>query len=315
MVRQHFVRSEIREIGKQEDAIYEAVVDKLRTIPPFSTMSDSDLQHVIAQITYRLQHSDLTINFPAGKWFSAPNNTQTYQQMWERGTFRGADLLQRMPQGNAMNKTDTRDSADTRVTFRQGVGTGQTQGIGRFMQTGGLRSDADGLVYKNQNFNPKTRQNFAALNYGRKTRGAAPEYGFSHIVLAERLKQNAIYYIGDTFDTTITADNRATYGLLFSLILWAKPVALKELIRATWYGQPLDGNGGDNLLEAHVFEVIRFSGGVEKMILDRTDCSSAWSAWMFSDKSTPEPPKEDQVIAYAEQFCRQHGIKLTVLDR
>jgi hypothetical protein len=314
VVRQHFVRSEIREIGKQEDAIHAAVVDKLRTIPPFSTMSDNDLQHVIAQITYRLQQSDLTINFPAAKWFSAPNTTQTYQQMWERGTFRGADLLQRMPGGNAMNKTDTRDGADTRVTFRQGVGTGQTQGIGRFMQTGGLRADGPDFVYRNQNFNPRTRQNFAALNYGRNPKGAATEYGTSHLILAERLKHNAIYYIGDTFDPGITADNRATYGMLFSLILWAKPAALTQLIRATWFGQPLTANGGDNLLEAHVYEGIGFSGGVTTMVLDRTDCSAAWSNWMFTDKSTPEPPNADGVIAHAEQFCRRHGIEMKIVS-
>jgi hypothetical protein len=183
------------------------------------------------------------------------------------------------------------------------------------MQTGGLRSDGGNYVYKNQNFNPKTRQNFAALNYGRKEKGAATDYGSSHLILSDQLKHNAIYYIGDTFDPSITSDNRATYGLLFSLILWAKPAALTDLIRATWYGQPIKGGSADMIIEAHIFETLSFSGGVRKMILDRTDCSSAWSAWMFSDKSTPEPPKEDQVIAYAEQFCRQHGIKLTVLDR
>lgn len=319
VVKHHFTRSEIRFISKEEERLHGLVFEKLKAMPPFDQMSDNGIVEAIKQITFRLQQSDLTINFKSSGFFSRRNKSVSYQQMYERGVYKGegsdGEEGLRMTYGNALNPSDVRDTADTRVMFRPGVGTGSTEGIGRFMQTGGLVKDGADFKVTNKNFNAKTRQTFAALNWGRCPTGAARDYGSSHMVLSDRFKQNAMYYMGDTFDSGATAANRATYGLLFALILWAKPAVVKGIIHAGWYGQRQDwaAMGGHSLLEAHIYEEVRFKGGVKRIVVHEMDAHEPTSTWILNGRKGKAPPSKEDIVANAKRFCRENDIELKVI--
>jgi hypothetical protein len=307
VVMHHFARSEVRSLTRQADSLHAQVVERLRGLPEFANASPEQLEAVITQVTYRLQQSNLTINFAAGSWFAAPNQSRSYQQMYERGVTvsRGQDGQRDLKlAGNAMNKANIRDEADTRVTFGDNVNTPQMQGVARLMQTGGVQrtneTDASKRVlYKvrNGNFNQKARQNFVALDYARRRHGPAPEYGSSVLILKDRLKTNAIFYMGDTFSEHITSAHRATYGMIFSLILHADDKVLTGLLNATYRGMydPADWNGQKQMIEAHIFEEIRFSEDVKEMVLR-------------IDPTVRDPAS---CLNHAKVFCHSNGIKLT----
>jgi hypothetical protein len=307
VVMHHFARSEVRNLTSQADALHAQVVARLRAVPEFAAAGDEQITDMIRQITFRLQQSDLTVNFKAANWFRTPNTSRTYQQMYERGAQIGVDESgQREVRivGNAMNKADVRDAADTRVTFGANVDTPQLQGVARFMQSGGLTEaptpNGQGRSHKvgNRNFNPKARQNFAALNYAKRGAGPAPEYGESLLVLSPRLKVNAIYYMGDTFSGGITAAQRATYGMIFSLILYADDMVLKGILDACYRGitnPPEEAwNGVRQMIEAHIFEEVRFSSDVEMMI-----CKP----------EVAKPELRLTILNNAKLFCNQNGIR------
>ncbi len=183
VVMQHFARSEVRTINSGADGLYPQLVQKLRSLPEFQKTKDSVLKQVIANMTYRMQTADLTINFNSLAYFSAPNDWRTYRQMYDlaeqTSTLPDGSTKREMKlTGNALNPALVRDQADTRVTFGANVNKPDMQGVARFMQTGGLQDtgkNAAGLTTyaaNNQHFNPKARQIFAALNYGRRPHGS-----------------------------------------------------------------------------------------------------------------------------------------------
>jgi hypothetical protein len=65
VVRQHFMRSEMRFMSKHEDALYAAVFVKLMDLPPFCNARNigPEVELAIKNITARLQQADLTINW------------------------------------------------------------------------------------------------------------------------------------------------------------------------------------------------------------------------------------------------------------
>jgi hypothetical protein len=312
VVMHHFARSEVRNLTAQAETLHGKVVAKLRTLPEFANFTNDQLVEVIRQLTFRLQTADLTVNFKASSWFRTPNQSRTYQQMYERGAqmVAGKDGGQELRiAGNAMNKVDVRDAADTRVTFGANVNTLALQGVARFMQTGGLtetdQSDGTGRklhAVSNKNFNPRARQNFAALNYARRGSGPAPEYGESLLILNENLKKNAVYYMGDTFNGGITAADRVSYGMLFAVILQAEGEVLRGVIDSCYrciFNPPEESwNGVKQMIEAHIFEEIRFSSDVKMMVL-KPD---------FRDQK-----KRLELVNNAKVFCNVNGIRLVLI--
>jgi hypothetical protein len=135
------------------------------------------------------------------------------------------------------------------------------------------------------------------------------------MVLRESFKPNAIYYIGDTFSAGLSSETRATYGLLFALIIWADRKVLDLMIRAAWFNAEIPDHLVDpkaGLLEAHIFEQISFNGGVTRMVLNVSDVILAHGNWAMGGKKGPEPASQQVAVANAELFCRQNGIKLEV---
>ena len=87
----------------------------------------------------------------------------------------------------------------------------------------------------NPSFDPKTKQVFAALNYGRRPHGSSTRYGYSSLVLDDGLKGDAIYYAGDTFLSVFpgmrnSAVDAISYKLLFAIFAMA-PAEMRQDLR------------------------------------------------------------------------------------
>lgn len=327
VVMQHFARSEVRSIDKVSDAFYAAMVMKLRTMREFARFKDGQLREVIKNITYKLQTAELTINFKAASYFSAPNDWRTYRQMYDMalqdvkqadgGTKREMRLT-----GNALNPATTRDAADTKVTFGANIKTPQMQGAARFMQTGGLKDVSNGAaggpVYtaNNAHFNPRARQLFAGLNYGRRPHGSSTQYGLSHFVLQDGFKTNAIYYAGDTFYVT-DANARVTYGMLFALVLHASDNLTKAILDSCYRQTSLkDTSNGDELVEAHIFDEIQFAKDIKEMRVSNNDIINETGSLMLSGKVSMEdlPKLREDIKKNARDFASRNNIKLVWMD-
>jgi hypothetical protein len=161
---------------------------------------------------------------------------------------------------------------------------------------------------KNPKFNPKSKQVFAALNYGRRPHGSSTQYGWSYFVLNPDLKVDAVYFPGDTFYIPGAGD-QATYQALGKLYLNAVKGELRKLLMDSCLeGMQLkDTHEAADLVEAHIFQEVRFATCMEELRL--------------AIEPPPKQPKPDDpppvdpsiIIANAEKFCTKWGIKFTYL--
>jgi hypothetical protein len=126
----------------------------------------------------------------------------------------------------------------------------------------------------NKHFNPKSRQVFAAVNYGRRPHGASTFYGNSYIVLQPKLMTNAIFFGCDTFNrqALVTAAHQISFNLLGGVYSKALPVLQADLIKACLgTGRLPDTEDGKLLLEAHLFQPLTFMGNIKAMYISRLD--------------------------------------------
>jgi hypothetical protein len=232
--------------------------------------------------------------------------------------------------GDKLNPATTRANADDRATFgsfmtrADGSFKPEFGGIGRMMSPGALKqtgTDRSGnaeYVASNPYFNPKAKQVFAALDYGRRPHGSSIFYGKSMMVLSDKLKTNAIYFAGDTFFASdeatkmskglppgsvarVSADHQVSYELLGGLLPFAGPKLRQDLITSCLNDMLLkDTNDSELLVEAHLFEPILFKSAVDKMFV------------VLEDRDGRPFDKETRraVQSHAEDFCGRHGIKL-----
>jgi hypothetical protein len=305
VVMHQFARGEVRNLSKEHDALHGKVVEKLLSLPEFAGMGPDQLSEIIKNMTYRLQTAKLTINFSIAGWFAAPNETKFYTQMYERGTTRVANPAggtEKHVAGNKMNTANKRDAADTRAMFGANIDSPDMEGAARFMKTGGMEDGIHGS-YKiaNGQFNPRARQLFAGLNYGRRPNGSTTDYGKSFLVLREGMKRNAIYYMGDTFLNSVTADTRVTYGTIFAVLLHAgEDDVVVDLINSCYRGMTLENISGNmkKLLEAHIYSPINFSQDVDEMHASQSELRGA---------------KADAIRKNMQDFCTKNKIKLVLI--
>jgi len=327
VVMHHFSRGEIRTLNRQSDDLYAKVFQRLRARPEFKKRSVKQFLEMMKQITFRLQSADLTINFKAQSYFETPNTWQTYKQMYDlaQRDVAQADGTTRREMhltANSMNDPKDRDTADTRVTFGANISKPGMQGVARFMQTGGLKQ-IDGTpggpqVYaaNNPNFNPKARQQFAALNYGRRPHGGIQGYGGSHFVLNDRLKRGAIYYIGDTFFVE-DASSRVTYDMLFAIAAYASEELMTDLLDACHRQMILPDTSYSKLLvEAHIFQEISFARDIKEMHISNMDIMSTTGGLLLSGKlDLPGLEKlREEIRENARAFAARNHIKLLWTD-
>lgn len=283
VVMQKFAQSEVREINKESDPLKAKVCQRLLARQEFCDFSLLQmLEFIRRKALTLLQMSDLMINFNARNWFSKENNTNNYTQMYERGATVGVDeygsLELRLPPGDSVNPTHTRVEADDRVTFGGNINAPDRSGIARVMKTGNLekKADKEGKTYftvENGQFNPKSRQVFASLNYGRRPHGSNTFYGRSQLVLNRSLKNNAIYYMGDTFGD-LSHQDRFTYDTLYAAFLSQNEDVMVDLIASTHYVRMLEDTiDPGRLLEAHIFHGVTFSNDVSHLIIDNDEAN------------------------------------------
>lgn len=154
-------------------------------------------------------------------------------------------------------------------------------------------------------FNPKTKQVFAALNYGARRHGSIPFYGDSHFVLVDRLKEDAIYYPKDTFAYSPEKELRKgsresfTYEQLAAAIGF-NPIMANDIVQSCFNGLSLpDTQSTQHLLEAHIHHHLPFEGNIKKMVLSL--------APQFRNSLNP-------IMTNAEKFARKWKTTLEVID-
>ena len=157
----------------------------------------------------------------------------------------------RLNNADPKNPPPTRVGADNRATFGKDMMSNDRfkpafAGIGRVMNPGGLVAptvDVDPgkpeVEASNPYFNPRSKQVFAALNYGRRPHGATVTYGHSYMVLNPKFKINAIYFAGDTFCNTsagsgvnVSADDQVSYDLLGAIYAKATPHLRQDIYKS-----------------------------------------------------------------------------------
>jgi hypothetical protein len=327
VVMHHFARSEIRSLDAGADALYARLIARLKARHEFRKFSDKQLREVIKNITFRMQSAELTINFKAEDYFKTENTWTNYSQMYELAQRKvtqadGTAKLQMRLTDRPMNAAATRDAADTRVTFGAHVNQPDRQGIARFMQTGGLKPVGTNAAGKteyeayNTHFNPKARQQFTALNYGRRPHGGIQGYGMSHFVLRDSLKDQAIYYVGDTFQVQDT-NSRVTHGMLFAAAVYGSDNLVDDILNSCYRQMILgDTSNTDMLIEGHIFEQIAFAKDILEMRLSENDINSGPAREFIMgnlDAAGKEAAKQT-LRDNARKFAARNGIKLVWMD-
>lgn len=323
LVQRHLVEARQEALYRRDKDLEGKVAAALR--------AHSALQHlklsgdkwlaVYKKISDGLQSAELTINFKASSWFTTENNYETYAQQYERSTRDAAGAAQ-FEGDSMMNPAKIRADIDDRITFnnlrtpgaqaapspqhrglmpgRQGVDRVRTQMEFRAGTQSTLPNPNDKnnpltkVSSTNAQFNPKTKQVFAALNYGRRPHGSSIFYGSSHLVLSPKFKVNALYYGGDTFYMQ-DASTQLAYHVIGAIVAYAKQDLLDAIIRSCYLGTRLeDTKEGSLLLEAHLFSEVRFTDNIERIVLDA--------------------PHGSAIHANAKKFAHKHGARLVLTD-
>lgn len=345
-VQHAYVNARIADINRRAlSKLFTPTLEELKkTDPSLKKASNTKLQDAFMHMQARLQSAPLTINFVAHKWFMQPNNYETYSQMYERAIKGGQMMLADSP----LNPATIRVAADDRATFpksaleadfkitgmggrwdkydikapqaaapRRGLAAG-ARGMGevvRKMAPGVLNKVGAEYTASNAQFDPRTKQVFAALDYGRRPHAACYDYGFSHLVLSDKFKRDALYFGGDTFGVmegkSVTAEDQISFDVLGAVYLKANPALRRDLLWSCLKdGQLTDTKEKDLLLEAHLFEVVRFSGGAVEMHISGKD-----------EVTDPDGSKrrltgaEWQTIqTNARTFANKHGLKILFVE-
>ncbi len=304
MVQHHYVRAQVRTLNGMEKLLRMETMNALAKYHSNGRAASREhLEYAFDDMTKKLQAFDLTINFDAWGFFSQPNSSDSYQQMYERAT-KVNSRVQLV--STALNPAGMRVGADNTATFTEkhaaegwsGVqrsmnplhagftktqgpnGASVTQATDKIMDlsTGGLSDQV--TTFKNPFFNPKTKQVFAALNYGRSPHGPAAMYGFSYFVLDKKFKKNALYFAGDTFSNMAvgmggSSHDQVPYDLLGALYgkVGTNNLALRSLLESVlFFNQRLGDNqvySPSSLVEAHLFEPLFFKGGITEIYLSQ----------------------------------------------
>jgi hypothetical protein len=347
-VQHAFVNARVADINRHAiSKLFTPTLDALKaTEPSLRKASRQQLQDAFMHITARLQSAQLTINLEAPRWFMTPNNYDSYTQMYERAVTGGQMQLA----DSALNPAAFRVAADDAATFpksavdadfeMQGMGgtwkkydikaqasQGPARGLAprgrgfgdavRKMAPGALSKTAGGkYTATNPQFDPRTKQIFAALNYGRRPHGSTTRYGHSYLVLSDKFKRDALYFAGDTFgniagNANVSAADQVSYDVLGAIFLKAVASMRTDLLTSCLR----DGSLGDTdrealLLEAHLFEPLLFRGGTTMLCISGKDdvpqAAGGKAKMTGADWMT--------IQTNARAFASKHGLKLMFIE-
>jgi hypothetical protein len=348
-VQHAYVNCRLRDINTSGNhaALLEATKTALRALPRFQKANKVQLECAIAHMTRRLQLADLTINFKATSWFSTENTYDSYTQMYQRA-MRSSRFGQMVLTDQPQNPARVRSGVDDKVTFPEAWGMktaflGPEEGFryaiappqlprGQRLSPGFTRNQlmgkmaigplqgavvqrgdevVEGYLTQNQQFDPKTKQIFAALNYGRRPHGATTRYGYSHLVLHDKFKIDALYYAGDTFNSLLpgwknTAEHQLSYSLLGFIYEKAKNDMRVDLVRSCLDDATLLSTGKEELLlEGHLFESLEFRGNLKTVYISARDLPA-------NDPNRAALYRTIQ--ANARTFAQKHGAQIVFMD-
>lgn len=316
LVQQHYVQGRMEALYRRNKDLERLVAEKLinHNLLVGQKLTGDRWLKVYEAINRRMQAASLTINFSAKSWFATENTYAGYTQLYER-TARHGGVAQL--QSNAQNPARMRADIDDAVTFKNLAGASPSRGPQRGLAPGrqgmdrvraqmafGAKDELRTAAGKpgetlefaesgNRQFNPKTKQIFAGLNYGRRPHGSNYDYGTSHLVLSPKFKVNALYYPGDTFMQE-DASKQVAFHIVGALVAWAPPNLLRDIIASCYLGQSLpDAKHADLLVEGHIFDELTFAGNITEMVLDA--------------------PYGSVYHQNAKKFATKHGIKLVLV--
>ncbi|MHB1224523.1 MAG: hypothetical protein ACYC2G_10860 [Gemmatimonadaceae bacterium] len=348
-VQHSYVNARVRDINRNgRGALVDATLAAIQAAMPSLRKAKRDrLMEVFAHMTGRLQSAPLTINLMAPGWFSQRNDYDGYIQMYERAV-KGGQM--RLDNSDPKNPAAMRAAADDIATMpsawadlqfapsmtggdwsrrevKVAKGAAPARGLAprargaahliEKMSPGRLvkSATANEFTASNAQFDPRTKQVFAALNYGRRPHGACTDYGHSYIVLSDRFKRDALYFAGDTFGVftgqSVAADDQLSYDLIGASFLKANQYLRADLLRSCQQDCSLtDTSEKDLLFEAHLFEEVKFSGGITQL------CISGRDPIREADGSKrPITGGEFQNIqTNARTFAAKHGARLVFID-
>jgi len=317
LVQQHYVSARLDELKRRNPQLEQKIAKILTESPLLKHLKLKGDQwlEVYRTINRNLQAADLTINFKAESWFTKENLYPSYTQTYERSV--GADG-RKLLMDDPLNPGDVRARVDDAISLptawnapappaHRGLRPGQQSGqrIAAQMAFGKQAKVTQpdgkkGVESQNPHFNPKTKQVFAALNYGRRPRGSTLAYGKSHLVLHPRLKVNALYYGGDTFfapvqDTSI----QMHYGMLAAVLAHSHTLLVDNIIKSCFLNMTLEDLDGFTaaslLLEGHIFGPLPFADNLSAVRLPA------------SHMGTP-------IGINAFKFAAKHGAKLVYIS-
>jgi hypothetical protein len=332
--------------SSSHDALLEATKTALRALPRFHKAKDAQLEFAIAQMTRRLQSADLTINIDARSWFRTENIYDSYAQMYQKA-MRASRDGQMILTDQKNNPARVRAGIDDNVTFpkdwgmkttwlgqegfryannppplpqQRGLSPAHTRNrLMQKMSPGQLRGVelqqgdqvVQGFVTDNQQFDPKTKQVFAALNYGRRPHGSSTYYGWSHMVLHDRFKFNALYYAGDTFNALLpkyklTPEHQITYPLLGLIYDKGRDPMRAGLLKSCLDNATLPSTSDKELLlEGHLFESFKFPGNIKTLYISQMDLPA-------NDPDRGELIRT--IYGNARTFAQRHGAQIVFMD-
>jgi hypothetical protein len=339
-VQDSYVNCRLREINDPQnlDRLVEETLDALRKhVPRLARAVRYQLSLAYAHLQKRLQTAEVTINFNAANWFSHENTSDSYAQMYERAIQNGKMVLSNKDSLNPARRrvemddlvTLPRTWTQTPLDVRRGKSLTPDLGRRRLvdkLSPGQLKplrddlgADAREQVFEatNPSFDPKTKQVFAALNYGRRPHGSSTEYGHSYLVLDDRFKKNALYFAGDNFyagrGVKAGAQHQVSYSTLGALFLMAHPALREDLISSCLLDGTLpDIAGGQvgayKLVEVHLFEKLEFRGNITHVYISGADHPKD------ADGNTLPltPGLFNQVRENARKFAVRHGARITL---
>ena len=318
LVQKHFIEARKEELKRRNPMLEEKVKRVLIELNP--GLKPDKWLDAYRKINRNLQSTDLTINFRPEAWFTTENNYASYTQTYERASASAGG--QKILMSDLLNPAARRAGTDDNVTFpkewnsavnptHRGLLPGRqpVQRIQRQMEFGQQKSIVSedlwsdkfatpiGVESMNPYFNPKTKQVFAALNYGRRPNGSTVKYGKAFLILHPRFKLNALYFPIDTFylnnlNPELGANAQVSYGCLGAILGMENLVINKAIIESCFNDHMLpNGDGANDLLEGHIFEELTFTNNLTAVCL-------------------PVNYKDTPLGVNAKKFAVKHGAKL-----
>jgi hypothetical protein len=336
-IRKEYVEKRQRELFKNSDTKTTAVKDSVEQlmekygiqVTQGQGLTDGNWYPIFLKIADVLRASPLTINMDSRAWFSSRNTRGTYNQMYENNVQADRSVLLKK---NLENDPIARSYADDKVTLPEdwatakkgsqrrrlydalnftGITDATLVDAGKSTLIQGKDQDgANTAQTTNPKFKAKAKQVFAALNFAHRPHGSTVKYGFSHLVLQEKLKEKALYFGGDTFYVAGTRNPmaaQATFQTIGAILGSPNQDLVKELFECCCLRKRLDDTSNDYLIvEAHIFKKVKMTAEhVRELVLSRQH--------LQKDTAGPISEQEWETIkANATEWCsRNGGITLT----